>query len=103
MNTFCPKEGGRQKREVPYRVFCLPGSLHDLHATLCIRCREQLPALVAAAAPVTLSCSPGGTGHGLLDLMLLWGPPGCGTESAGQWHRRGFAGWCVCDAAAPQG
>lgn len=33
---------------------CLPGSQRDLQATLCIRCREQLPALVPAAAPLSL-------------------------------------------------
>lgn len=83
MNTFRPKEGGRQKQEVVYRVFCLPGSLCDLHMTLCIRCREQLPALVTAAAPRHPVLQP--------QRLVAWiagsdpapGLPGCGMESAG--------------------
>lgn len=63
-------------------------SQRDLHTTLCIHCREQLPALVTAAAPpVTLSYSPGSLRDRVLDPSLLWGPPGCGTENVGQRHR----------------
>jgi len=84
MNTFRPREGRRQKREVAYRVLCLRGSLRHLHTALCVRAESSSLPRSVLLLPVTLSCSAGGSGHGPLDPSLLWGPPGCGTEGAGE-------------------
>lgn len=65
MNVFHPK-GGRQKREVTYRV--LSAQKMWFIDDLCMHCRKQLPALVTAAS---LSPWPGA-------LELLQAVPGCG-------------------------
>lgn len=64
-------------------MFCLPGSRCDLHTTVCILCREQLPALITSAAPLSCSSGPQAAGS----------DPAMGhtrVENVGQQHKRRF-------------
>lgn len=103
VNTFRPKEGGKQKRQAVYRVFFCP------EASVIYK-RPCVSAADSSSLPWSLLLLPC---HSVLQpwRLRMWvagsdpapGPASLWDEGCGMAAQVGFAGWCVGDAPTPQG